>query len=360
MKQYIKVHILVYEGVENKLKFFLKLNSRINRLCKEHPGISIIHFNDALLAASSLPHRGYGHLKRTMTAHGLDIVFPFFIYTRFVLPRFNNFDLIIAVSEATRNACVKRNIRKDRIIVIQNGVDTETKIPASRHEIDLSLQKNHLIDSRGKRILVAVGRPVKRKGFSWFIRHVVPVLHEDFLLLLIGPGRDVSRKDQLFRILPNLLRKRLELFLGYPSDAVEIRNLLNDPFIGSRVKHLGKLPAQIMADIISVSDAYIMPNIPVKGDMEGFGLVCLEAAMCGTQVFASGIEGITDAIHHEKNGFLLPPANAKAWVKALNQLRSDASDLSLSPDGIITFTQQTFSWDRMTRRYLEAFGKLTD
>ncbi|MDR1601380.1 MAG: glycosyltransferase [Tannerella sp.] len=55
-------------------------------------------------------------------------------------------------------------------------------------------------------------------------------------------------------------------------------------------------------------DAFLMPNIPVEGDMEGFGLVCLEASACGTLVFAADIDGIPDAVRNGKNGFLLPPA----------------------------------------------------
>jgi glycosyltransferase involved in cell wall biosynthesis len=360
VKRYAKVHTLVYEGKENRMKFFLKLNGRINRLCKTHPGISVIHFNDALIAAVSLTHRGYGHLKRTMTVHGLDVVFPSFLYQRVILPRFNRFDLIIAVSEATRNACIARNIQKDKVVVIQNGVDTVIKARASRIEINTLLRERYFLESTGKHILVAMGRPVKRKGFSWFIRNVMPALHKDFILLLIGPAFGEAENNQLFQLLPGFLRKRMELFLGYPSDAVHIRALLKDPAISQRVRHLGKLPLKELTDIISVADAYVMPNIPLEGDMEGFGLVCLEAAMCGTRVFASRLEGITDAIHHEKNGFLVPPADASAWIATLNQLRAVPNNFDLPPDHIVSFTRHTFSWQRMTDRYMGAFMKLVN
>lgn len=360
VKQYARGHTIVYEGKETRISFFLKLNGRINRLCKKYPGISIIHFNDALIAAFSMPHWGYRHLKRTMTVHGLDIVFPSFLYRRFILPRFNNFDLIVAVSQATRNACIERKIQKNKVIVIHNGVDTRTETKVSRRETDRLLQEKYKVDPTGKHILVAMGRPVKRKGFSWFIRNVMPSLHEDFILLLIGPGYGESDSNQIFHLLPGAVRRRLELFLGYPSDTANIRTLLKDPAISSRVKHLGKLPIQELINIISNSDAYVMPNIPIEGDMEGFGLVSLEAAMCGIRVFASALEGITDAIHNGKNGFLVPPANASAWIETLNQLRSETNSLILPPDDIVAFTQQTFSWQTMTGRYLDVFRKLVN
>jgi hypothetical protein len=48
-----------------------------------------------------------------------------------------------------------------------------------------------------------------------------------------------------------------------------------------------------------------MPNIRVPGDAEGFGLVALEAVVCGTAVLAADLEGITEAIQHGKNGLLV-------------------------------------------------------
>jgi glycosyltransferase involved in cell wall biosynthesis len=48
-----------------------------------------------------------------------------------------------------------------------------------------------------------------------------------------------------------------------------------------------------------------MPNIPVSGDMEGFGLTALEASASGSLVVASDLEGISDAIRDGKNGFLI-------------------------------------------------------
>src|SRR5690606_14152612 len=107
--------------------------------------------------------------------------------------------------------------------------------------IDRMLLDRYQLDSTGKHILVAMGRPVIRKGFSWFIRNVMPALRKDFILLLIGPACAETHNDRLFRLLPGFLRKRLELFLGYPSDAVNIRTSLKDETVSPRVKHLGKL-----------------------------------------------------------------------------------------------------------------------
>lgn len=351
------VHSIVYEGNESRIKFFIMLNKRIMKIIKDNPGISIIHFNDGLIAAFSLFHTKYKHLKRTLTFHGLDVVFPALIYQRFIFPLFNKFDLIIAVSRATADACEVRGIEKEKIVVVNNGVNVGFVNKMERKEVDHLLFQKYNSESKGKRILVAMGRPVKRKGFSWFIENVMPLLHPDFILLLIGPVSSKKKRHQAFNILPKSFRRKLELFLGFPSDEYLVEKLIKEDS-HSRVKRLGKLPLEDIQAIMGVADAFVMPNIEVEGDMEGFGLVCLEASMCGTKVFASASGGITDAIVHGKNGILLPSSDAGCWVKYLNQIIEEPDFIQLNSTEIISFTQDHYSWQKMCDEYLLHFSKL--
>ena len=62
-----------------------------------------------------------------------------------------------------------------------------------------------------------------------------------------------------------------------------------------------------------------MPNISVPGDVEGFGIVAIEAAACGTPVVASDIQGIRDAVIDGETGFLLEERNVAAFVGAIRK-----------------------------------------
>lgn len=128
--------------------------------------------------------------------------------------------------------------------------------------------------------------------------------------------------------------------------------------LNSRVVHLGKLPFDDIQRILNAANAFVMPNIHVEGDMEGFGLVCLEAVLCGTTVFASGIDGITDAIQHDKNGILLPSKNAAAWIDALNNLIQNPSNYTAQVSAAKTYTLENFGWQKMADAYWERFRKL--
>jgi phosphatidylinositol alpha-1,6-mannosyltransferase len=359
MEPSARVHKIVYDGRESRLRFFRMLRRRILQTCREYPGISVIHFNDGLLAAVCLRHKGYEHLKRTATLHGLDVVFPNAWFQRFVLPQFDRLDLIIAVSHATANACIERGLSPQKVVVVPNGVDTGIADTPRRPDFYPYFEKKYHLDISEKKVIVAMGRSVRRKGFSWFIREVLPQLSGDFIFLIIGPFHEKpTTTETALRFLPAFLRRQIELFLGFPTDEPELRRLLAEPGTRSKARHLGKLPFEDIVQILSAANAFLMPNIRIEGDMEGFGLVCLEACLCGASVFAADTDGIPDAIHDKKNGILLPSGDAMAWAAALNGLFNNPAAAALPPGSARAYTLEHFSWGKMAEGYYEYFQRL--
>ncbi|CAG5068159.1 Alpha-maltose-1-phosphate synthase [Dyadobacter sp. CECT 9623] len=357
MERHCKVHRIVFDGNESTVSYFLLLKKRILRTCADNPGISIIHFNDGLIAAFCSRHKGYNHLKRTATLHGLDVVFPSKIYHKFILPRFNRFDKLIAVSRATASEAQRLGIDKNKIVVIPNGVDTRIEIAKSPITLTEMLA-NHGIDYRGERILLALGRPVRRKGMSWFIENVVPLLKGNFLVLLVGAYEPVAGgTERLLSRLPKKPAGKISLFLGFPTDNAPLRQLFQEPEVAERVKHLKRLPTTEVQLLLSQSAAFIMPNIKVAGDMEGFGLVCLEAVMAGATVFAADIDGIPDAIQDGKNGYLLPSGNAKIWAERINEVIASTQP-NEHKAAFRQYTIENFGWEKMVRGYYDLFKSL--
>ncbi|SFS34486.1 glycosyltransferase family 4 protein [Sphingobacterium wenxiniae] len=357
METCVTVRKIVYTGEESSFQFFRKLNGRILAMIHRYPKISVVHFNDGLIAALSLWHVGYVHLKRVVTLHGLDVVFPWKIYQRFILPRFNRFDQVVTVSKATAKAAIERGIAADKITVIPNGID---------HHFAQATQEKQWIDfcikydiPQNRRILTTLGRPVKRKGFSWFIKNVLPKLSEESYLVMAGPfSVEPSKKEKWLNRLPARWRELYMLMMGYPSDEQELRGLLCDERYSNQVKHVGKLPQEDLQVLLAEATAFVMPNIRVSGDMEGFGLVCLEASISGAIVIASELEGITDAIHHRKNGLLIEAENEALWVQTLKQLFVDSKAMVEQREAYRNYTLNHFGWDKMVKDYARLFERL--
>jgi phosphatidylinositol alpha-1,6-mannosyltransferase len=98
-----------------------------------------------------------------------------------------------------------------------------------------------------------------------------------------------------------------------------------------------------------------MPNIPVPGDMEGFGLTALEASVNRTVVVASCLEGITDAIVDGENGILLEPLKKDLWVAKIEELLDPNTSLKELANEFQSYTVAHYSWDRMVKRYMDLF-----
>lgn len=348
---YLKVHTLVYDHKEPLWIFFLKLNARIIKLLKANPDIQALHFNDGLLASFATFHSGYEHVKKTATLHGLDIVYPLSFFQKKIIPRFNSFDVIFAVSEATAKAALDRGIKAEIIQTIPNGVDTT---PTIDQDNEHSIYQRYPTLQPEKKYFITLGRSVKRKGFSWLIQHVVPHLKGDFQLVMLGPySSKKTIKDRVLSLLPKKLRSLSMLFLGYPSDQEMLQKLL--PKQNPKVVHLGKVSHDDLQTLMKGSMAFLMPNIAVPGDMEGFGLVCLEASIAGSLVIASNLEGISSAIQHHKNGFLVPSKDDIAWRSVLQNVINETESFRALASPYTEYTRLNYSWDKMARAYSHAF-----
>lgn len=102
-----------------------------------------------------------------------------------------------------------------------------------------------------------------------------------------------------------------------------------------------------------------MPNVPVKGDMEGFGIVLLEASSAGLPIVASNIEGIKDAIIDRQNGFLIEPYDTEKYVEViLDLLRNDNKRISIGRAGK-EMTTTHYNWEAISEEYLDIFNSIT-
>ena len=158
----------------------------------------------------------------------------------------------------------------------------------------------------------------------------MPLLPDDVLYLVAGDGPDVKR----------------------------IKLLIDQYRLGDSVKLLGAISDVELADLYFGSDLFIMPNIPVANDMEGFGLVMVEAGLCGLPVVASDIEGRSDVISEGVNGHLVASGDADQFRDAIMRYYSDPSALLTMSESAKAHTVSQFGWTGVTERYVKAIEEL--
>ena len=183
-----------------------------------------------------------------------------------------------------------------------------------------------------------------------------------FRLLFVG--RLVERKG-LVHLLDALasLRGRRPLELDIVGDG-PLRGLLEERTrelgLGDVVRFRGFVPAAELRRSFAHADAFVLPAVEdAKGDVEGLGVVLIEAQMHGVPVIASASGGIVDIVLHERTGLLVPPGDAVALAGAIERLAGDeALRTRLAASGR-EHADATFSWEAIIDRLVALYRGLS-
>ncbi|MEM6965518.1 MAG: glycosyltransferase family 4 protein [Bacteroidota bacterium] len=351
------VHKIVFTGEEeSKLTFFRKLKFRVKNTLRRNPNIEVIHLNDGLMGLFTLWLKQYTSIPVIITFHGLDLVFPNRFYQRFISKKYTQYDAAICVSTATAEACLQRGFPKEKVFVVPNGVDHQiADFQPNRKAFLKYCYENFGCDLTNRKVIVTLGRAVQRKGFSWFLENVIPQLDDEIITIMVGPVKPPQKSPWWHALVPNSILKQIQLAQGGLSDEDKIRDLLKNKRLKNKVIQTGKLPFQQLLEMLSLADLFVMPNVKKAGDAEGFGLVALEASIRKATVLASNLEGIPEAIKDQKNGYLLPSANAEIWIEKIHWLLNSPKELQVQATQFQKYTLENYSWEKMTRGYLKVF-----
>lgn len=280
--------------------------------------ISVLHLGDPALAALALLPRLFG-VPVAVTVHGLDITWPARIYQSYLLLFFwKRMDAYVCISRHVRDELLSAGVASDQVLVIAPGGDA---LPAASEEPELERQ----LAGRHP-VLFAVGRLVERKGLAWFLREVAPdwlARHPTAAIVIAGDGP---------------MRPAIDAAIA--EFGLQSQVLLTGPVSETR-----------KAWLFERCDLVLMPNLDVPGDVEGFGLVALEAGRAGRWVAVADLQGLRDAVSEGGNGSRIEAGNAHAWSQALDRLCSDPESLRARGRQARDFVTTKFSWAAMVAKY---------
>lgn len=201
-------------------------------------------------------------------------------------------DHLLPVSRNTGSLLEALGADPARITVVHNGTDPSRFYPEDVSELRRSL------GVEGRRIVLAVGRLIPRKGYDTTIQALPRVAEAvpDVLYLIVGDGPDRPRLEAMAR----------------------------DYGVADRVRFLGSVPHEAIRPYYNLGDVYTLPARSEPPSIEGFPIVYMEANACGKPVIGARSAGIPDAVLHEQTGLLIEPGNADEMADALLRVLTDA------------------------------------
>lgn len=261
--------------------------------------------------------------KSILLVHGLDIIADSRLYQWFFVPFLRRADLVVCNSKNTARLAMTRGVDEHRIEIVNPGAETlSSSVSYEKARQTLGLED--------KRILLSVGRLIPRKGLPTYIREAFAKLAaEDSQIVLLVAGTEPS----------SALNK------SGGSVLEEINSAIAEFDLGARVQLLGHVTDDEIATLYSAADAFVFPLIDTPGDVEGFGMVAVEAAAHGTPTVAFDCGGVGDAVVDGENGLLVAAGDYASFNDATLQLLQNSSR-----DRARQFAAQ-FSWENYGNQF---------
>jgi len=282
--------------------------------------IEAIHLADALLAPVGVALKRLTGLPVTASVCGLDVTYSNRFYQAAIPRALKELDMVMPISRATEEQVRTRAGFGVPSTVVPLGINA---LPLSSQEAGRAFRASIGVAADAP-IILTVGRLIARKGVAWFVEGVLPRLRGDAVYVVVGDGPEGDR----------------------------IARAAASQGVSGRVHQVGRVDERTLAAAYTAADIFVMPNVPVPGDIEGFGLVALEAAAAGLPVVAADLEGIRQAVQHGHNGLLAPAKDAPAWTEAISWLLAlPAVERDALGARFSAAAMADYSWDKTAARY---------
>ena len=211
-----------------------------------------------------------------------------------------------------------------KIIVIPPPVEISEPSPEALR----AFREKYQLNGRGPIIGLAV-RLAAEKGVEYLLEAMPPILAKfpDARLLHAGPREAIGETAYLAKLAPLLEQNR------------------------ERYTHVGTLTPEQMAVFFSCCDVHVLPSI---NSTETFGLVQIEAALCGTPSVASALPGVRMPSQMTGMGLTVPPKDVRGLAEAVLEILSHREKY-IRPRGPIA---EQFSPAATAERYERLFEEL--
>jgi glycosyltransferase involved in cell wall biosynthesis len=207
-------------------------------------------------------------------------VFAPYLYNRAV-------DGVVAISGGVADSLAAAGVDRQRITVVNSGVDCEHfRPPTSQERADA---RGALGISDDEIVIAAIGALEQRKGHRYLIEAIGALVRTEKLVkvkcLIAGQGA-----------IGALLHNEVALLRR-----------------ADRIKLIGRVDD--VRELLWASDVFAMPSLK-----EGLGIAALEAMASALPVIASDVGGLREVVEDARTGIIVPPANSDASASAIKRL----------------------------------------
>lgn len=296
---------------------------RAARLVREH-GIENVWFGAAAPLALLAPVvRRAGAARVLASTHGHEVGWSMLPVARQVLRAIGEAtDTVTFVSKYTRGRFASAFGPHAALENLPPGVDTGRFAPDEAARA--AIRERHGLGD--KPVVLCLSRLVPRKGQDMLIR-ALPMIREqvpDAVLLIVGGGPYSSTLRELAAATPD----------------------------GENVVFTGSVPSEELAQYHNAADVFAMPSRTRGGglDVEGLGIVYLEASACGVPVVAGDSGGAPETVIAGRTGLVVDGRSVSQIAEAVVTILSDPARARRMGAAGREFVESQWQWSQIAAR----------
>lgn len=293
-------------------------------LLREHGCASVWFGAAAPLGLMAPALRGAGAERLVATTHGHEAGWAQLPAARQLLRRIGDAtDTITYLGEYTRSRIAPALTpgAAARMAQLPPGVDEKTFHPGSGGD-----EVRARLGLTDRPVVVCVSRLVRRKGQDTLIRALPRILatEPDTVLLIVGGG-------------------------PYEKD---LRRLAHETGVASAVRFTGAVPWSELPAHYGAGDVFAMPCRTRRGglDVEGLGIVYLEASATGLPVVAGDSGGAPDAVLDGETGWVVKGGSPEEAADRITVLLGDAELRRRMGERGREWVEEKWRWDLLAER----------
>jgi phosphatidyl-myo-inositol dimannoside synthase len=235
---------------------------------------------------------------------------------RWLIPKiYNSASVIIANSRHTQALLQNIGVSPAKIHVIHPGVNLQL-FHDGKESAQMLREQYHLGDAP---VLLTVGRLQRRKGHDMVIR-ALPLIQAK-------------------------LPRTTYFIVGAGEELAYLQRLVDEMGVADSVIFTGCVSDEELPGYYAACDVFIMPNREIDGDIEGFGMVYLEASAAGKPVIGGRSGGTEDAILDGVTGLRVDGASVVQIADAVIALLNDSGTSRMMGERGRLRVEREFTWE---------------
>lgn len=180
---------------------------------------------------------------------------------------------------------------------------------------------------------------------------------DENIILFIGNLSPYKGPDVLLRAMPKILKEIADARLVFVGSGVmeeELEGLCKRLGVEKNVKFAGFVEESMKSFYYKAADVFVLPSV-MKHEI--FGIVNLEAMVCGVPIVASKIGGVPDVVKDGENGLLIPPRDSKALADVIIYLLENENvRKKMGKNG--REKVKNYSWERIVEETEKVYKEL--